>query len=120
MNLSTWVGFFAQVSSKSFSNMRTKNFCSRSTPTYQEILAHQTESLSCQVHVLVLFHNFTIIFTVFIFWRAHVDNVTAVTILDESKMVVTASLDCTVRMWTLDGEYVGMLEQPVPCYSFIY
>ena len=40
-------------------------------------------------------------------WRAHVDNVTCLTLVEEQKILITSSLDCTVRVWTFDGDYVG-------------
>jgi WD40 repeat protein len=50
---------------------------------------------------------FVLLLTVQTMWRGHVESVTSTAIVEEHKMVVTSSLDCTVRMWTFDGEYVG-------------
>ncbi|XP_064637892.1 WD repeat-containing protein on Y chromosome-like [Lineus longissimus] len=47
-------------------------------------------------------------------WRGHIESVTCIDLVEEHKMMLTASLDCTVRMWTLDGEYVGTFGQPDP------
>ena len=40
-------------------------------------------------------------------WRGHVESITSITLVEENKMIMTSSLDCTVRLWTLEGEYVG-------------
>ncbi|XP_075264568.1 cilia- and flagella-associated protein 337-like isoform X2 [Convolutriloba macropyga] len=44
-------------------------------------------------------------------WRAHVESVTCMNLVEQSKLVVTSSLDCTVRLWTMAGEYVGTFGQ---------
>ena len=46
---------------------------------------------------------------VIVMWRGHVENITSITLVEETKMLITSSLDCTVRIWTYDSEYVGKL-----------
>lgn len=40
-------------------------------------------------------------------WRAHIQAVSTVTLVEESRVVVTGSVDCSVRVWTMSSEYVG-------------
>ncbi len=54
------------------------------------------------------------IFAVVTNWRGHVESVTAMVMVEEHRMLLTSSLDCTVRVWTTDGEYVGTFGQPEP------
>lgn len=28
-------------------------------------------------------------------------------VIEEEKMLLSSSVDCTVRLWSLDGEYIG-------------
>ncbi|XP_065434903.1 WD repeat-containing protein 64-like [Chrysemys picta bellii] len=39
-------------------------------------------------------------------WRAHVNIVVSVEVVDEEKVLLSSSIDCTVRLWSLDGEYI--------------
>ncbi|EGD73223.1 hypothetical protein PTSG_12227 [Salpingoeca rosetta] len=39
-------------------------------------------------------------------WRAHVQPVTDITVLNKN-IVITASADCSVRVWSLKGDYIG-------------
>lgn len=52
-------------------------------------------------------------------WRAHVENVTCIMVVEDKKMIVTASLDCCLRVWTNDGEYIGMIIYGVNRFSLI-
>ena len=47
-------------------------------------------------------------------YRAHADGVNSVDYFrnDGSELVVTASIDCSVRLWTLAGEFLGIFGQP--------
>ncbi|WAQ98681.1 WDR49-like protein [Mya arenaria] len=47
-------------------------------------------------------------------WRGHVKSVTAISLVEEHKLLITASVDCTVRLWNMDGHYVGTFGQPDP------
>ncbi|XP_067386296.1 WD repeat-containing protein on Y chromosome-like [Emydura macquarii macquarii] len=44
-------------------------------------------------------------------WRAHSCSVTSVTLVSEHQLLLTSSMDCTVRLWSLEGEYVGTFGQ---------
>lgn len=48
------------------------------------------------------------------FWRAHVQSITSLEPLEiwNIDVLMTASLDCTVRLWTMDGHFIGTLGQP--------
>ncbi|XP_015760745.1 PREDICTED: WD repeat-containing protein on Y chromosome-like [Acropora digitifera] len=48
------------------------------------------------------------------FWRAHVQSITSIEPLEhmKSEILLTSSMDCTVRLWTLEGHFVGTLGQP--------
>ena len=45
-------------------------------------------------------------------WRAHVERVTSLALLEDRRMVLTSAADCTVRLWTMAGEFVGTFGQP--------
>lgn len=50
--------------------------------------------------------------TVLLNWRAHIECITNVILVDEQKIIISASLDCTVRVWTLEaGDYIGTFGQ---------
>jgi len=50
-------------------------------------------------------------------WRGHVENVTCMVLVeDHGGLLVTSSLDCTVRVWTLAGHYVGTMNSPIVAY----
>jgi WD40 repeat protein len=38
------------------------------------------------------------------FWMAHIGSVTSVSYIPDKNMVLTASTDCSVRLWTVDGK----------------
>nr|XP_025044795.1 WD repeat-containing protein 64-like [Pelodiscus sinensis] len=44
-------------------------------------------------------------------WRAHSCSATSVTLVSENQLLLTSSLDCTVRLWSLEGEYIGTFGQ---------
>lgn len=48
------------------------------------------------------------------FWRAHVQSITSIEPVEiwNCEILLTASLDCTVRLWTTEGHFVGTLGQP--------
>lgn len=47
-------------------------------------------------------------------WRAHARAITHVEYLTSVEGIISASFDCTVRLWTLSGEQVGVFGQPMP------
>ena len=46
-------------------------------------------------------------------WRAHVAEVVSIEYIpyDDSALVLTASADCTTRLWTITGNYIGTFGQ---------
>ncbi|CAL8242581.1 unnamed protein product [Merluccius merluccius] len=40
-------------------------------------------------------------------WRAHVGRVVSATYLKRFQLILTAALDCNVRLWSVDGSYLG-------------
>jgi len=45
-------------------------------------------------------------------WRAHVAPITCMELVEEHKTIITTSSDCTVRLWTFEGHFIGSLGQP--------
>ncbi|XP_014447030.1 WD repeat-containing protein 49 [Tupaia chinensis] len=48
------------------------------------------------------------------FWRAHISMVTSLELIEEEKVLLSSSLDCTVRLWSRDGEFIGTFGQSNP------
>uniref|UniRef100_A0A8C6QMX5 WD40 repeat domain 95 n=1 Tax=Nannospalax galili TaxID=1026970 RepID=A0A8C6QMX5_NANGA len=48
------------------------------------------------------------------FWRAHTSMVTSLELIEEENIVLSSSLDCTVRLWSKDGAYIGTFGQNNP------
>ena len=44
-------------------------------------------------------------------WRRHTETVTSIALIDHKELIVTSSLDCTARVWTHEGQYVGTFGQ---------
>ncbi|XP_039395514.1 WD repeat-containing protein 64-like isoform X11 [Mauremys reevesii] len=44
-------------------------------------------------------------------WRAHSCSVTSVAWVSEHQLLLTSSVDCTVKLWSLEGEYIGTFGQ---------
>ncbi|CAF0745072.1 unnamed protein product [Brachionus calyciflorus] len=44
-------------------------------------------------------------------WRAHTQNVTSLEYIETSKIVISTSSDCTIRVWKPDGRYIGTFGQ---------
>ncbi|XP_021078356.1 WD repeat-containing protein 49-like [Mus pahari] len=47
-------------------------------------------------------------------WRAHVSMVTSLELMEEDSILLSSSLDCTVRLWSQDGAYIGTFGQNRP------
>ncbi|XP_043849564.1 WD repeat-containing protein 49-like [Dromiciops gliroides] len=45
------------------------------------------------------------------FWRAHVNAITSLELIEKEKVLLSSSTDCTVRLWSMDGEYIGTFGQ---------
>jgi len=46
---------------------------------------------------------------VFLIQTAHMKAVNTVSYVDEQALIITASTDCSVRLWTVTGRYIGKL-----------
>ncbi|XP_066478628.1 cilia- and flagella-associated protein 337-like [Tiliqua scincoides] len=51
-------------------------------------------------------------------WRAHLKLVLSLEVIDEDCVLLSCSIDCTVRLWSLDGEYIGTFGQTEPWEIF--
>ncbi|XP_077156459.1 cilia- and flagella-associated protein 337-like [Paroedura picta] len=47
-------------------------------------------------------------------WRAHDCSITSVALMNDYHLLITSSLDCSVKLWSLQGEYIGMFGQNEP------
>uniref|UniRef100_A0A8D2DRP7 Uncharacterized protein n=1 Tax=Sciurus vulgaris TaxID=55149 RepID=A0A8D2DRP7_SCIVU len=48
------------------------------------------------------------------FWRAHVSTVTCLELIEEENILLSSSLDRTVRLWSKTGAYIGTFGQSSP------
>lgn len=44
-------------------------------------------------------------------WRAHVSNVTALVYIESATTLISSATDCTIRVWSRQGEYIGTFGQ---------
>ncbi|XP_078400793.1 uncharacterized protein LOC144682214 [Cetorhinus maximus] len=44
-------------------------------------------------------------------WRAHECSVTSITLVDENQWLLTSSVDCSVKLWNVKGEFIGIFGQ---------
>ena len=44
-------------------------------------------------------------------WRAHCQHINAIEYIETAKVLITGSVDCTIRLWTPTGLYIGTLGQ---------
>lgn len=51
--------------------------------------------------------------TLLVAYRAHLRPITSIGYAEDREIVVTGSIDCTIRLFTLTGRYIGFLGQPV-------
>lgn len=47
-------------------------------------------------------------------YRAHLRPITCIAYASDREVVITSSIDCTIRMFTLTGRYIGFMGQSVP------
>ena len=40
-------------------------------------------------------------------WRAHLNSIVSVDLAEDKGLIITASTDCCVRMFTVNGRYIG-------------
>ncbi|KAM4627617.1 cilia- and flagella-associated protein 337 [Polymixia lowei] len=45
------------------------------------------------------------------YWRAHTSSITGLQIVDNDQVLLTSSNDCTVRLWSAYGEFIGTFGQ---------
>ncbi|XP_071984286.1 cilia- and flagella-associated protein 337-like isoform X1 [Engystomops pustulosus] len=45
------------------------------------------------------------------FWRAHMSDITRVIPIEKHKVIVSSSQDCTVKLWSIQGEFIGTFGQ---------
>ncbi|XP_073779939.1 cilia- and flagella-associated protein 337 isoform X1 [Danio rerio] len=45
------------------------------------------------------------------FWRAHIRSITGLKIVDKDQFLLTSSMDCSVRLWNIHGDYIGTFGQ---------
>ncbi|EDV24388.1 uncharacterized protein TRIADDRAFT_63930 [Trichoplax adhaerens] len=44
-------------------------------------------------------------------WRAHTQTITSMDLIEYQEAIATASTDCTLRLWTYEGKYIGTFGQ---------
>ncbi len=44
-------------------------------------------------------------------WRAHCESINALEFIETSKVLLSGASDCTIRVWSIDGMYIGTLGQ---------
>ncbi|CAF0923785.1 unnamed protein product [Didymodactylos carnosus] len=47
-------------------------------------------------------------------FRAHLKPITSIFFADDREIIITGSVDCTVRLFTITGRYIGFMGQSVP------
>lgn len=47
-------------------------------------------------------------------YRAHLRPITSIIYANDCEIVLTSSIDCTVRLFTLTGRYIGFMDQSIP------
>ncbi|CAF1671587.1 unnamed protein product, partial [Adineta ricciae] len=47
-------------------------------------------------------------------WRGHVDSVTGLEYIEQAQVIITSSLDWTIRLWNLHGFFIGTFGQSIP------
>ncbi|XP_067095118.1 WD repeat-containing protein on Y chromosome-like [Osmerus mordax] len=48
-------------------------------------------------------------------WRGHLKSIVHLEYVERFRLIVTASLDCNVRLWTIAGKYIGTFGQGMWC-----
>ena len=47
-------------------------------------------------------------------YRAHLRPITSIFYANEREIILTSSIDCTIRLFTLTGRYIGFMDQTIP------
>ncbi|XP_048836649.1 WD repeat-containing protein on Y chromosome isoform X2 [Brienomyrus brachyistius] len=45
------------------------------------------------------------------YWRAHVGSITGLQVITSEEVLLTSSVDCTVHLWSMHGEFIGTFGQ---------
>ncbi|XP_032235242.2 WD repeat-containing protein on Y chromosome isoform X2 [Nematostella vectensis] len=45
-------------------------------------------------------------------WRCHIQSITGIELIEAYDVILTSSIDCTVRAWTWQGHFIGTFGQP--------
>ena len=45
-------------------------------------------------------------------WKGHFASVVSIDIVEEKNLIISASTDCCVSLWTLEGRYIGTVVLP--------
>lgn len=45
------------------------------------------------------------------FWRAHISSITSLKVIDKDQFLLTSSMDFSVRLWSIHGEFIGTFGQ---------
>jgi hypothetical protein len=46
-------------------------------------------------------------------YRAHLRPITSITYANDREILITSSIDCTIRLFTLTGRYIGFMGQSI-------
>ena len=59
-------------------------------------------------------------------WRAHLNSIVSIELAEDKGLIITASADCCVRLFTLNGRYIGIgrdrfieHDYPDPFFEFV-
>nr|XP_033806006.1 WD repeat-containing protein on Y chromosome-like [Geotrypetes seraphini] len=52
------------------------------------------------------------------YWRAHINIITSLELVEENNVLLSSSIDCTVRLWSMNGEFIGTFGQREPWEIF--
>jgi hypothetical protein len=47
-------------------------------------------------------------------YQAHLQPITSIMYANDREIVITSSVDCTIRLFTLTGRYIGFMGQSMP------
>ena len=49
-------------------------------------------------------------------WKAHLNSIVSIDLAEDKGLIITASTDCCVRMFTLNGRYIGVCKHACDLY----
>ena len=116
---------------------RVEHYCSEEEEKEPpECMSYKEYEFHARITVLILFifsrraffkislavnflqNNDIFLYLVITTWRGHIESITSITLIEDQKMLLSSSLDCTVRLWTFDGEYIGMYQNCIILICF--